>query len=172
MIEMSDEYNSQLAARQTEINEWSYNNKMDTLFVFQLLFISMLIICILMMFSYQGAIGRTFVIYTFFVLVIVDIIVIINRAMYTNNIRDKKQWDRITFPGDQNSVSPKGRDPDYIAKLDAVYGENGVQLSAEDTAAIIASTATTAALALRYGVSQDRIYAIKNNACSTTCKCC
>ena len=32
-------YNNQLATRQYEINEWSYNNKMDTLFVFQILFV-------------------------------------------------------------------------------------------------------------------------------------
>jgi FlaA1/EpsC-like NDP-sugar epimerase len=169
---MSVEYNSQLATRQTEINEWSYNNKMDTLFVFQLLFISMLIICILMMFSYQGTIGRPFVWYTFSILVFIDILVIINRSMYTNQIRDKKQWDKVIFPGDQKTVSPKGKDPSYIAKLDAVHGENGVQLSAQDTAGIIASTATTAALAEQYGVSQDRICAIRTNACSNSCRRC
>jgi FlaA1/EpsC-like NDP-sugar epimerase len=169
---MSVEYNSQLAARQTEINEWSYNNKMDTLFVFQLLFISMLIVSILMMFSYQGAVGRTFVWYTFGVLVFVNVIVIINRSMYTNNVRDKKQWDKVLFGGDHALISPKGRDTTYIAKLDAAYGENGVKLSEADTAAIVASTATIAVLAKKYGVSQETISAIKTKACSKPCKCC
>jgi hypothetical protein len=163
---MSVEYNSQLAARQTEINEWSYNNKMDTLFVFQLLFISMLIICILMMFSYRGAVGRAFVWYTFGVLVVVDVLVIINRSMYTNNIRDKKQWDKVIFGGNNTMISPKGKDPAYIAKLDAAYGENGVVLKPADIAAITASPASSAALAKQYGVSQTTICAIRSKACS------
>jgi len=163
---MSVEYNTQLAARQTEINEWSYNNKMDTLFVLQLLFISTLIICILMMFSYQGTIGKAFVGYTIGVLVIVDVLVIINRSMYTNQVRDKKQWDRVMFPGDQKTISPKGKDVAYIAKLDAAYGENGVQLKPADVAAITSSPASSADLATQYGVSQATICAIRTKACS------
>jgi hypothetical protein len=162
---MSVEYNSQLATRQTEINEWSYHNKMDTLFVFQLLFISMLIICILMMFSYQGIIGRHFVGYTFGLLVLIDILVIINRSMYTNNIRDKHLWDKVLFNGDQKLISPKGKDPAYIAKLDAAYGENGVVLTPADKAAIIASSAFSAALARQYGISEETINTIRKDAC-------
>jgi hypothetical protein len=162
---MSVEYNTQLANRQTEINEWSYNNKMDTLFVFQLLFISMLIICILMMFSYSGIIGRYFVGYTFGILVIINIIVIINRSVYTNNIRDKHVWGRVLFGGDQQLISPKGKDPAYIAKLDAIYGENGVVLTPAEKAAIIASSAFPSVLAREYGVSEETIRAIKQDAC-------
>lgn len=163
---MSVEYNSQLATRQTEINEWSYKNKMDTLFVFQLLFLSIIIISILMMFSYQGAVGRAFVLYTFIVLVVVNIIVIINRSMYTNSIRDKKQWGKVMFDSDSKMISPKGKDAAYIAKLDAAYGENGVQLSDADKADIIGSSASSAALAKRYGISQETICAIRSKACS------
>lgn len=163
---MSVEYNSQLATRQTEINEWSYNNKMDTLFVFQLLFISIIIISILMMFSYQGTIGRPFVIYTIIVLVIINIIVIVNRSMYTNKIRDKKQWGKVIFDSDSKMISPKGKDPAYIAKLGAAYGENGVRLSDTDKAAIIASSASSAALAKQYGISQETICSIRSKACS------
>ena len=142
---------------------------MDTLFVFQLLFISMLIISILMMFSYQGTIGRPFVWYTIGILVIVNIIVVINRSMYTNNIRDKKQWGKVEFNGlnSPNGMnSPNGKDDDYIAKLDAKYGENGVVLTASDKAAIATSCATSAALAKQYGVSAATISVIKNTGCS------
>lgn len=162
---MSVEYNSQLANRQTEINEWSYNNKMDTLFVFQLLFISMLIICILMMFSYRGIIGRHFVGYTFGILVLINILVIINRSMYTNNIRDKHLWDKVLFNGNQALVSPKGKDAAYIAKLDAAYGENGVILTPAQKAAIIASSAFSSTLARQYNVSEETINAIRKDAC-------
>jgi hypothetical protein len=139
---------------------------MDTLFVFQLLFISIIIISILMMFSYQGAVGRAFVVYTFVVLVIVDIIVIINRSMYTNQVRDKKQWDKVVFDSDRKMISPKGKDRDYIAKLDAAYGENGVQLSDAEKTAIINSSASSAALAKQYGISQETVCSIRSKACS------
>jgi hypothetical protein len=163
---MSQEYNTNLAARQTQINEWSYHNKMDTLFVFQILFISIIIISLLMMFAYQKIIGRAFVYYTFAILVIVDVLVIINRSMYTNQTRDTREWDKARFGGNNGLISPIGKDPAVIAKLDAVYGENGIQLSTTDKATIIASTATPSVLAERYGVSQNTICSIRTSACS------
>jgi hypothetical protein len=36
-------FNNQLATRQYEINEWTYNNKLDTLFVFQILFVTLVL---------------------------------------------------------------------------------------------------------------------------------
>jgi hypothetical protein len=117
-----DTYNIQLAARQTEINEWAYNNKMDTLFVFQVLFLSILIVSILMMFSYSGVIGKAFVWYVFTILVMVDIIIIINRSIYTDRTRDRTQWNRIRFPGDNELISPKGVDTQYINQIAAAYG--------------------------------------------------
>lgn len=113
----ADTYNTQLAARQVAINQWSFNNKMDTLFVFQILFISILIVSILMLFSYQGLIGRGFVWYTFGILLVLDVLIIINRAMYTNRIRDKKHWERVAFPDDNTKVSPLGRNTEYIDKI-------------------------------------------------------
>ena len=150
-------YNKDLVARQTEINEWSYNNKMDTLFVFQLLFISILIICILMMFSYRGVIGKPFVWYTFATLVVVDIVVIINRSMYTNSVRDKTHWDRVIFAGDQKTVSPKGTDSTYVDSIINAYGVNGVTLTSTDITNIIRSTDSPSTLSVKYKVSQDTI---------------
>jgi len=121
MSEDATTYNTQLASRQIEINQWSFNNKMDTLFVFQILFISMLCVSILMLFSYQGLIGKPFVWYVFGILLFLDVLIIINRAMYTERIRDKKQWNKVNFPEDNTKVSPLGRDNSYIQKLS---GEN------------------------------------------------
>ena len=74
------------------------------------------------MFSYKGIIGRAFVWYTFGILVIIDVLIIINRAMYTNRIRDKKEWNRIVFEGDNTLVSPKGIDTEYINQIAAANG--------------------------------------------------
>jgi len=51
---MDTQYNNDLSSRQSEINEWTYHNKMDTLFVFQLVFISLMTVALLMVLSSQG----------------------------------------------------------------------------------------------------------------------
>lgn len=168
MATEQETYNKNLAARQTEINEWSYNNKMDTLFVFQLLFISVLIVCILMMFSYRGVVGKPFVWYIFGILVIVDILVVINRSMYTNQVRDKTQWDRVIFPGNQKS--PKGDDTTYINDIIKAYGVNGKTLTSTDITNILNSSDSPATLSVKYKVSEATINNILSSG-SKSCKC-
>ena len=48
--------------KQTEINEWSYNSKRDTLFFFQLVFIGLTILIFMYSLSNAGIINNTFVI--------------------------------------------------------------------------------------------------------------
>lgn len=103
-----DQYNIDLATRQVEINEWSYNNKMDTLFVFQILFMSLLFVSILMVFKVSGIIGGAFVIYSLVIILILVVIIIVNRSMYTNNTRDYKFWNKRRFSDDNVKPSPLG----------------------------------------------------------------
>jgi hypothetical protein len=116
-----DQYNIDLATRQAEINEWSYNNKMDTLFVFQILFMSLLFVSILMAFKVSGLIGGAFVIYSLAIVLILVVIIIVNRSMYTNNTRDYKYWNKRRFSDDNAKVSPLGMgDPSYQSYLDSI----------------------------------------------------
>jgi len=48
MSRSPEKYNIELANRQIQVNEWAYNNKMDTLFVFQLIFITIMMVTILL----------------------------------------------------------------------------------------------------------------------------
>jgi len=119
-------YNSDLANRQIEINEWSYNNKMDTLFVFQVLFMSLLFISIVMMLNKSGIVGSAFVGYTLCIVVFLIIIIIVNRSMYTNTRRDTKLWNRRRFDGDNSTTSPLMLgDRSYQDYLDAVKAQYG-----------------------------------------------
>jgi hypothetical protein len=120
------EYNTELATRQIQINEWAYNNKMDTLFVFQLLFISLIFIAILMLLKAGGVIGASLVWYSMAVLGLLNATIIINRSVYTNTRRDKTMWNRKHFNGDGSMTSPLTRgDASYQAYIDSVRKEYG-----------------------------------------------
>jgi hypothetical protein len=119
----AEEYNIDLANRQTQVNEWAYNNKMDTLFVFQILFISLLFVTILLVLKGQGLVGAGFVWYSMFVVLLLDVIIIVNRSVYTNTRRDSRFWSRKHFSDDNNKASPLARgDSSYQAYIDSVRG--------------------------------------------------
>lgn len=90
-------YNKDLATRQYEINEWSYNNKLDTLFVFQLLFITLLLTAFLFYLQRLGFISMAFVGTLGGILLFVNILIIANRVQYTNKTRDNRYWNRRRF---------------------------------------------------------------------------
>lgn len=104
-------YNNDLATRQYEINEWSYNNKMDTLFVFQLLFVSLVISAILVYLSNIGLFGSALLGLLCGLLLVVVILVLVVRAIYTAKIRDQRYWNRRQF--NKKSV-PQGSGPGSI----------------------------------------------------------
>lgn len=120
-MERVQEYNDDLTKRQIQVNEWAYNNKMDTLFIFQLIFISLLFVGILIALKLKGVVGAGFVWYSMAVLLILLIIIIVNRSVYTNTRRDTKYWNRKRFDGDNNMNSPLGRgDASYLTYIDSV----------------------------------------------------
>jgi hypothetical protein len=90
-------YNNQLATRQYEINEWSYNNKMDTLFVFQLLFVTLLLSASLVYINRLGFLSMTFVGILVGILLFVDIAILLNRYTYTKKTRDQRYWNKRQF---------------------------------------------------------------------------
>lgn len=122
----SDQYNIDLASRQIEINEWSYNNKMDTLFVFQILFMSILFVSILMALKTTGMIGAPFIWYALAIVIFIVVIIIVNRSMYTLNRRDLRMWNKRRFEGDNTLDSPLERgDPSYQTYLEGVRAKYG-----------------------------------------------
>lgn len=125
-MDSADKYNIDLANRQVEINEWSYNNKMDTLFVFQILFMAVLFMSILMGFRGTGLIGDAFIWYAIAVIALLVGIIIINRSMYTNSHRDNKMWNKRRFHDDNNKSSPlSAGDTSYQSYMDSVRNKFG-----------------------------------------------
>jgi hypothetical protein len=87
-------YNRQLAERQYEINEWTNNNKLETLFVFQMIFITLLLTSVLAFLQRMGYFSNYFFGGIVAILLFIVAGTIANRANYTNRIRDKRYWNR------------------------------------------------------------------------------
>ena len=90
-------FNNQLATRQYEINEWSYNDKLDTLFVFQILFVTIVLAAGLVYLSRLGFLSNTIMGLVVGILLFVDIAVLLYRYTYTKKSRDQRFWNRRQF---------------------------------------------------------------------------
>jgi hypothetical protein len=81
-------------SRQGEINEWQAQNKLDTLFFLQMLFIFFAFVVVLLYFRKAGTLPST----TFYIFLGVALLIVIgvlwNRASYTMNYRDQRYWNR------------------------------------------------------------------------------
>ena len=87
-----------LAKRQFEMNQWDAGNKMDTLFVYQQLLI---ILCAVIIMSYlwnQNIISPYVFFGLLFILVCIFVFTIVNRAQYTNLLRDNRYWSQRLVP--------------------------------------------------------------------------
>lgn len=80
--------------RQGEINEWQAQNKLDTLFFLQILFLFFVIIIALLYLRQAMILGNTAVYWTIGFLLVVVIGVLWNRVSYTNLNRDSRYWNR------------------------------------------------------------------------------
>ena len=89
--------NSDTAQRNQEIKEWYYNNKLDTLFVFQLMFISLCILAAIAFAAKMGFISNTLVGILIGFEVVIMILLISNRAIYTDKVRNKRYWNKRIY---------------------------------------------------------------------------
>jgi hypothetical protein len=92
--------------KQTEINEWSYNSKRDTLFFFQLVFIGLTILIIMYSLLNAGILNNNFVIYVMIIIFILLVLIWYSKYKYTSQTRDKQHWNRRNFSEDGNKPSP------------------------------------------------------------------
>jgi hypothetical protein len=91
------QYDSQVARRQFQINEWTVGNKQDTLFFMQMLFIGLTLIAPLLYMNRGGMVPDA-VFYGVVGLVILAIVLtVIVRAQYTNKTRNQTFWNRRRF---------------------------------------------------------------------------
>jgi len=86
-----------LAGRKYEMNEWSVNNKKDTLFVFSMLFIVLSAFILLTTLWSMSIISSSLAAGLAVPIIIIFVSTVIIRSQYTNVYRDKRYWNRNTF---------------------------------------------------------------------------
>jgi galactokinase len=91
---MFDNGTSETYARQGEINEWQAQNKFDTLFFLQCVFIYLVAFIILVYIWRKGLLPSSTYYYVIIILTVVLICIFWNRYMYTTSYRDKRYWNR------------------------------------------------------------------------------
>jgi hypothetical protein len=99
------EEDQNLAKRQNEINEWEAGNKRDTLFVYQMMLVGLSITIILAYLMSIGILGSYLFYGLVFVILLIFIFTIVNRAQYTNAIRDRRFWNKRRFPTDTTPIN-------------------------------------------------------------------
>jgi len=94
----AQDYNTDVTRRQVEINNWYYQDKLETLFFLQIFFMSMLTMSIVYYFQRTGYITSGFAGLLTFVLLLIVGGVGLYRYAFTNTYRDSRWWYKRRFP--------------------------------------------------------------------------
>lgn len=99
-----DQYN--FYNKLNQFGEYKYNNRLDTLFIFQLTFILILVFIILSYLSSQGIISPFIKWFVTFIFGSFVFLVFLSHAIVLPKLRDKNEWDKMNF-GD-GTMPPTG----------------------------------------------------------------
>ena len=95
--------------RQSEINDWYYKYRRDTLFILQLVFIGVSVILFMTILTKYRILSPVFVMYSAVLIGIMLFIIWYFKYKFTNETRDLYHWDKRKFPGDgklESSITP------------------------------------------------------------------
>lgn len=93
-----------LAGRKYEMNEWSVNNKNDTLFVFSMIFIVLTCLVLITVVWRMGLMSSALWVAIATGLLVVLVLTIIVRSQYTNVFRNKRYWNKKIFEGNYGKI--------------------------------------------------------------------
>jgi hypothetical protein len=127
-----------LANRKTEMNEWSVNNKKDTLFVYSSLFVMLSGLLLLTGLLRMEMISTSLWVGMGLVLILVFVAIVVNRSHYTNMLRNKRYWNKQIFEGKYGQI-PTLICPDVVNSLDVGLNSLGDQARLGAAAARTAS---------------------------------
>ncbi len=92
--------NVDMTRRQVEINNWYYENKRETLFVLQLILLTMLTVTVLLYLASAGWVSEAGANYLMLIVIVIGAGTWLYRWYYTSRIRDPRYWNRRNFPQD------------------------------------------------------------------------
>jgi hypothetical protein len=96
--------NKNTFGRKNEMNEWSVGNKKDTLFVFSALFVVLSVLVFLTAFLRMNIISSSVWASICGLAVIVFILIVVNRAQYTDQVRNTRYWNKKKFGGNSGKI--------------------------------------------------------------------
>ena len=111
MADMVMEDNN-MSGRKHEMNEWTVNNKKDTLFVFSSVFIMLSGLLLITVLWKMGVIGSTLWAALGAPLIIICVLIILSRSQYTNALRNKRYWNKKIFEGSYGKIPVPNICPD------------------------------------------------------------
>lgn len=114
-------HDKQLAGRKSEMNEWTVNNKRDTLFVMSSLFIMLSGLLLLTGLYRMGLMGPTLWIALGIPLLVIFTLIVVNRSQYTDRLRNKRYWNKQIFEGKYGMI-PLPSCPDFMMPQAAAPG--------------------------------------------------
>jgi len=93
-----------MASRKNEINEWTVQNKNDTLFVFSSLFITISVILLLTVLWRMHIIPASLWVGIGLPFILIFIFIVVNRSQYTDILRNKRYWNKKIFDGKYGKI--------------------------------------------------------------------
>ena len=93
-----------MAGRKHEMNEWTVNNKKDTLFVFSSLFIMLSGLLLITVLWRMGMIGAGLWVALGAPMIIIFIMIVVRRSQYTDILRNKRYWNKQIFEGKYGKI--------------------------------------------------------------------
>jgi hypothetical protein len=101
------EMNNGVAGRQNEINEWSNFNKLDTLYIMQILFITLSLVSIFVFMMSNNLISSSLFTFLAYSVTAIAVLMLVFRWRYTNVARDGRYWHKARFQRQPNTfVAP------------------------------------------------------------------
>jgi hypothetical protein len=97
---------SETYARQGEINEWEAQNKLDTFFFLQCLFLYLSLLIVIIFLERSGFIPFSTLYIIGGILTVILVGILWNRAYYTSKHRDKRFWNRRYLGLKDGGVTP------------------------------------------------------------------
>ena len=131
-------HDKDLSNRKYEMNEWTANNKRDTLFIFSMLFIMLSGLLFITGLWKLGLISTSIYVLLGIPMIIIFILTIVYRSQYTNIFRNKRYWNKKSFEGKYGKINIPMVCP---GSMDAIAdGVQSAYSSAGNTATALAAS--------------------------------
>ena len=137
-----------MAHRKHDMNEWSVGNKNDTLFIFSSLFIMLSGLLLITVLWRMSMLSSTLWVALGAPMIILFALIVINRAQYTNILRNKRYWNKQIFEGKYGKI-PLPLCPDVVDSISNAAGniQSSVQMGITSAAQGLADASAVAARA-------------------------